>query len=165
MFHHKRVSRIRYFVLRMMDILNRSKQKGFTLIELLIVLAIIGVLTTFIMANFIGARERARDAQRKSDLQQMRAAFELYRSDQGTYPPAPLPSCGSSLTISGSTYMQKIPCDPSNAGKYVYKYTTTGTTYSLFACLENENDQQKDKTNNSTYCTGTDNWSYTVVNP
>ena len=143
-----------------------KKSKGFTLIELLIVLAIIGVLTSFLMANILNARLRARDAQRKADLRQVQAALELYRSDQGSYPPAPLPSCGSSLVMGGTTYMQKIPCDPSNSGQYVYNYATTGTTYTLTACLENVKDQQKDTANNASYCTGGNtNWSYTVTNP
>ena len=144
---------------------NRINQKGFTLIELLIVLTIIGVLTSFIMVNFLSARERARDTQRKSDLEQMRTAFEFYRTDQGTYPPAPLPACGGSLVNGGTTYLQTIPCDPTSEGQHVYTYTTTGTTYTLTACLENERDQQKDTTNNATYCSGTDNWSLTKTNP
>lgn len=144
---------------------NVSISKGFTLIELLIVLAIIGVLTSFLLVNFIGVKARARDAQRKSNLQQMRVAFEQYRSDQGTYPPAPLPACGSSLLSGGTTYLQKIPCDPLNTGQFVYTYTTTGTTYTLVTCLENVNDQQKDKVNSSSYCSGTSNWSYTLTNP
>jgi len=144
----------------------KKNSLGFTLIELLLVLAIIGVLASFLMVNFIAAKAHARDAERKSDLRQMQAAFELYRSDQGTYPPAPLPACGSSLTLGGTTYLQKIPCDPLNTGQFVYTYTTTGTTYTLVTCLENVNDSQKDKANNSTYCSGgSTNWSYTVNNP
>lgn len=142
-----------------------SFRQGFTLIELLIVLAIIGTLTSVIMVNFLGARERARDGERKSELRQMQTAFELYRADQGTYPPAPLSACDASLAIGGTTYMQKIPCDPTATGQHVYTYTTTGTTYALYACLENERDGQKDRINNGTYCTGTTNWSITVVNP
>jgi len=137
--------------------------KGFTLIELLLVLAIIGVLTTFLMANFIGAKARARDAERKSDLRQIQSAFELYRSDQGSYPPAALFICGGSLTNGGTTYMQKIPCDPLNSGSNVYTYTPAGTpptSYTLSACLENTNDSQKDATN-----TCSSGVSYTVTNP
>lgn len=145
----------------------KKMNRGFTLIELLIVLAIIGVLTSFLLVNFIGAKARARDAQRKADLRQIQSALELYRADQGIYPAAPLPACGPSgpgLVYNGTTYMKQIPCDPlTNAS---FAYTTTGTTYTLVTCLENVNDSQKDSTNNATYCTGgTTNWSYTVTNP
>jgi general secretion pathway protein G len=139
--------------------------KGFTLIELLIVIAIISLLSTFTFANFLNARERARDTQRKSDLRQLQAAFELYRADQDTYP-ASIPVCGTALSAGGNTYMQKIPCDPTNSGQYIYTYVQSGSTYQLFACLENANDPQKDTTNNSARCNGgTDNWSYTLTNP
>lgn len=126
-------------------------QSGFTLIELLIVIAIIGILSTLLMTNFIGIRQRARDAQRKSDIRQMQAALELYRSDIGAYPSAggtnrlnsavcPTPS---SFSYTGTTYMQQIPCDPLGSTYYnggSYYYSTNGTTYTLAACLENTAD-------------------------
>jgi general secretion pathway protein G len=145
----------------------QGKPEGFTLIELLIVVAIIGILTTLVLANLIGVRQRARDAQRKADLRQLQSALELYRADVGSYPTSPLPACGSALTSGGSTYMQKIPCDPLNTGQYVYTYTSsTGTTYTIVDCLENVNDPQKDSSNDSTHCTGgSTNWSFTVTNP
>jgi general secretion pathway protein G len=139
--------------------------KGFTLIELLIVISIAAILSTFAFANLLGARERARDVQRKSDLRQLQAAFELYRADQASYP-ASVPACGSPLTAGGNTYIQKVPCDPTNSGEHVYTYVqSSATTYQLFACLENTNDAQKDTTNNAARCNGTDNWSYTLTNP
>ncbi len=145
--------------------------KGFTLIELLLVLAIIGILTTFLMANFLGVKARARDAQRKSDLRQIQAALEQYRADQGIYPLSL--SCGGALQSPDGTtvYMEKIPCDPLSGAPYIYNANTTGptagTTYTLTACLENGNDPQIDIKNgllNNAKCTpGT--WSYTLSNP
>ena len=144
-----------------------SSRKGFTLIELLVAIGIIGILASFLLANFVGVRQRARDGVRKSDLRQIQSALELYRSDQGSYPGS-IPSCGSSLT-GGSpsvTYMQKIPCDPSN-GSVVYTYTVTApctASYCITACLENGNDAQQDAANIAP-CDGTTNFSYTLQNP
>ncbi len=136
-----------------------SLESGFTLIELLIVIVIIGILSSFLLSNFIGVRQRARDAQRKSDLRQIQSALELFRADQGTYivnvsgthylnTTSPCPT--SQALIGGippNTYMQKIPCDPlstsspgttwNNANYYYY---SDGSTYTLQACLENSGD-------------------------
>ncbi|MEK7571377.1 MAG: prepilin-type N-terminal cleavage/methylation domain-containing protein [Patescibacteria group bacterium] len=137
--------------------------RGFTLIELLVVISIIGVLSTFLTVNFLGTRARTRDAQRKADMQQIRSAIEIYRSDQGSYPTT-LPACNSALRVGTTTYMQKVPCDPTNTTPLTYRFTSTGTTYTLAACLENINDAQKDVTN-VTPCNGTSSWSYTLTNP
>ncbi|MFA6512195.1 MAG: type II secretion system protein [Patescibacteria group bacterium] len=62
-------------------------KKGFTLIELLVVIAIIGVLSAIGLVSLNGAREKARDAQRVSDLAQMSTALVLYYDDHDhTYP-------------------------------------------------------------------------------
>ena len=142
----------------------KNFKKGFTLIELLVVIGIIGVLAGFLMVNFVGVRQRARDGVRKSDLRQIQAALEIYRSDQGSYKPNILP-CGSRLTDPSNTitYMQKIPCDPLTNSTFTnYSYSSSGSTYIIVACLENTNDPQKDASN---VCGVSTRWSYTVTNP
>lgn len=141
---------------------------GFTLIELLVVVAIIGVLSALLMSNFIGVRQRARDAQRKSDVHQIQSALELYRADIGSYPAtSSLSTCGKAVSLkspdNATTYMQSIPCDPSSGSPY--SYTSDGTTYTLISCLENSTDGQKDSTNNTSACDGTTGFSYTLTNP
>ena len=75
-------------------------QNGFTLIELLVVISIIGILVGVSIFGLSGARESARDARRKSDLELIKSGLELYRADCNRYP-ASLPAAGSNLV--GST--------------------------------------------------------------
>lgn len=147
----------------------QNPMKGFTLVELLIVISIIGVLTTLLLANFIGVRQRARDAQRKSDLRQIQSALELFRSDQASYPQT-LPNCNNSIKspdCATSTYMQNVPRDPMgssyyNGGKYFF--SSNGTTYTLGACLENSSDPQGTSTSPGGSGCST-NFYYVLTNP
>lgn len=59
------------------------KQKGFTLIELLVVIAIIGILATIVLASLNTARVKANDVAVKSDLDNSRAAAELFYDTTG----------------------------------------------------------------------------------
>lgn len=141
MFRHNlySVSSIKYHVLSM-----KKRQTGFTLIELLVVIAIISILATFLMANFIGIRQRGRDGNRKSNLYSLQSALELYRSDEGLYPFPALAACGQALSSAGgAVYMTKIPCDPLTKNSYTYA-STDGVSYTLIACLENQDDSEKD---------------------
>lgn len=65
---------------------RQSKKKGFTLIELLVVSTIIVVLSVVGLVSFSSASQKARDAQRKADVESVRAAAVLYKIDNGFYP-------------------------------------------------------------------------------
>lgn len=159
------------------DSLFMIHSKGFTLIELLVAIGIIGILSSFLLANFVGVRQRARDGVRKSDLRQIQSALELYRADKGGYSET-FPACASQFDDGGGpnvvVYMKKIPCDPSSSANYQY-YSATGIAYCLRTCLENKNDGDRDEvkytSDNPTIagctlsaCTG-DQRSYTLQNP
>ncbi len=120
-------------------------RRGFTLIELLVVIAIIGSLSALLLPNFMGARERARDVQRKSDLKQVQKAFELYKQDQAIPAfPTSLPTAGacwsSGVNCTGNIYMNKFPADPTASQQYYLSTDNDALTYALCACLENEAD-------------------------
>ncbi|MBI3379586.1 prepilin-type N-terminal cleavage/methylation domain-containing protein [Candidatus Gottesmanbacteria bacterium] len=154
----------------------KSNLLGFTLVELLVVIGIIAMVMVAVFPNFTGARQRARDNQRKIDLKNIQGALDLYKSDQN--PPAyPTGSLGSSLCqvcwssdgtcgtgANSNIYMRKFPCDPQNiANPTPYLYTLNASDnlkYTIIACLENPVDPDKD-TSNATGCTT----SYTVHEP
>ncbi|CAN5430355.1 hypothetical protein BH11ARM1_BH11ARM1_15280 [soil metagenome] len=63
-------------------------KKGFTLIELLVVIAIIAILTGIAFPVFARAKDGAFRSSDISKLNELRTSLQLYRTDQGGYPPA-----------------------------------------------------------------------------
>lgn len=128
-----------------------TTQKGFTLIELLAVIGIIGVLVTvtIVALNPFGQINKARDAQRKSDLKQIQTSLELYYQDNDAYP---LDVSWMTDLVNGK-YLPK-PLEDKAAPSKVYHYEQSGTGYYLFASLDNDNDTQK-CTSSGTPCNDT----------
>lgn len=57
---------------------TKNKEKGFTLIELLVVVAIIGLLSSIVLASLSGARSKARDTKRVGEMRSIENALTLY---------------------------------------------------------------------------------------
>jgi prepilin-type N-terminal cleavage/methylation domain-containing protein len=137
-----------------------SKQKGFTLVELMVTITILAIVSAIGFVSFIQTQILGRDARRKSDIKALQVASELYYQKLKVYPNtgcASVPETGcSSLTnptdwIPGlAPYINKIPADPTNLNTLHYRYTTTGTTFTLCAHLENSSDKDIDA--NGDYC-------------
>jgi general secretion pathway protein G len=114
-----------------------KKQGGFTLLELLIVIVIIGILALLIIPNITSAPKKARDTKRKTDITQIRKGLEEYFVNNNVYPAAL-----TDLQTGTAPIIKNLPVDPKNVSPYVYTYTpaNTNTTYSVTACLENDQD-------------------------
>jgi len=115
--------------------INKRSQGGFTLVELLVVIAIIGILATLLLLQLGVARQRARDAKRIADINQVRTAIELYFDDNGQYPQqATYTGLGGNLV---PKYLTLLPTDPLNVSPYTYNYAFNGNTkFHLWAELE-----------------------------
>ena len=110
----------------------KKKINGFTLIELLVSMTIVAVLVGISLVSYQGARKSGRDGKRKADLEQIRSALEMCRSDSGSYPLGSL-SSGSDIICNARTYLT-IPAD--TLPDRVYSYTGTANAYTLCATLE-----------------------------
>jgi len=62
-----------------------KEEKGLTLIELLIVIVIVGILAAVAIPTYTGYMQRARRADAKNALEQVRAAQEMWRAEKGSY--------------------------------------------------------------------------------
>jgi len=111
---------------------NSSNKKGFTLIELLVVIAIIGILSGIVLVSLGGARSKARDAKRQSDIQQVVVAQEMYYNDTEAY----FATGTSNGVPTISTYLNAFD-DPQTTKHYVWLTNTGNAQYfCVYAALE-----------------------------
>ena len=62
-----------------------ASHKGITLIELLVVIVIVGILAAVAIPTYTNYMMRARRADAKTALEQLRAAQEMRRAERGSY--------------------------------------------------------------------------------
>jgi prepilin-type N-terminal cleavage/methylation domain-containing protein len=93
-----------------------ERKSAFTLIELLVVIAIIAILAAIIFPVFARARVGAYRSSDITNMNSLRTALQLYRADNGAYPPQLL---GYINTYSGDPLgTDVIPADQLRAALY-----------------------------------------------
>ena len=121
-------------------------KKAFTLVEILVVVTIISLLASIAAVSYSQFMKQSRDARRKADVEQIRAAIELYRSFNinNAYPsPIPAPATsgmsfgvvGSQIKDGSTIYMNTIPNDPMASGLgYSYYYSSVAPYQDYTLC-------------------------------
>lgn len=153
----------------------KHRSEGFTLIELLVVIAIIVLLMAISIFGLAGARESARDQRRKTDLETIRSALELYRSDCDKYPATAEIAAGTqfegtqssgSKCLTSYIYLKVVPADPTSTASYRYVQTGSGSGYEICSTLEKiPSGGSAVSCGGSQTCGGSNTCYYRVTNP
>lgn len=129
------------------------KSKALTLIELLIVIAVIAILVAAIVYLMDPGAQmaKARDAQRKADLNLMQKAINSYELEKVRYPDISgsgnswntfdnIASVRSALVPSYARMILKDPKNGSSCPGYLYYVSADFKNYAIFAKLETSTD-------------------------
>jgi type II secretion system protein G len=66
--------------------LKKARSSGFTIVELLIVIVVIGILAALVVVTYNGIQQKARDTERKTDINALHGQLEAFQAQNGRYP-------------------------------------------------------------------------------
>lgn len=113
----------------MLNMWVKQKQyNGFTIVELLIVIVVIGILAAITITAYNGIQQRGRDAERTSDVKQLKKALEMFYAEKNYYP-----SVGDVTNATFRANTLKIPegivTPPGQTGTISYCWAATPSNY------------------------------------
>jgi general secretion pathway protein G len=82
-----------------------GKMRGFTLVELMVVLAVIALLLSVVVPDYMGKMRRAEEAVLQENLALMRDSLDKHYADTGRYPT-------TLEELVAKHYLRSIPKDP-----------------------------------------------------
>jgi len=139
-------------------------KRGFTLIELLVVMAIIGILATITFSQYTSAQVKARDIQRKNDMNTMIKSLVFFSNDYrkiyGEVITDPTKDINNMFRSSstekmtgsdGYVYVSNVPKEKfvktidaearNHVNQFCYVENLVSKKFAVFANLENKKDQ------------------------
>ena len=133
--------------------------RGFTLLEIIIAISLIAFFITLPILAYSSYLKKTRDVQRKNSINQVQAALEQYRANNGKYPPT---DTWKDVLVSQG-YLPSIPKDPMDgqsvtgeSGVYYgfdYSASADGQSYQLTGRLEENQPGGKGYANEKSYYT------------
>lgn len=123
-----------------------QRQRGFTIVELLIVIVVIAILAAIVIVAYNGIQDKAKFAQKRTDIENLQKLVEMYYAQNGSYPatsgwqyqrrdgnnfiPGIVPQFASTLP--------QVTDGPTGAPtNNTYIYTSNGTDYKLMRLYQN----------------------------
>jgi general secretion pathway protein G len=117
----------------------KAAERGFTLVELMVVVAIIALLASIIIPNYVHSRAQAAVAQSEANMKQIATALELFHTDFLEYPagsgatvgpalfaPPAGGSAGGTVAGGGNNYMNATPTNALQRKPYLYTLVGAG---------------------------------------
>ncbi len=115
-----------------------KKRRGFTLIEMMIVVAIIALLATIAIPNYVSFQLRAKTAEAKLNLGAIRTCQEAYKAENDEYlvcaaNPGTVPAGTKTTWSSTMAGWTDIGFEPKGEVRYQYEVTIAGTGFTATA--------------------------------
>ncbi len=143
---------------------NKKTKFGFTLIEMMVTVAIIAMMASIAIASYADAAKSGRDGKRKADIEAIRQALVLRRSDVGNYPSGngAIAALTTGTPLSGYI-SDPFPADPIPTRSYTY--FSNGSSFCLCAYIESAGKGNSTAQATDVSCSfGTGNY-YCATNP